>query len=148
MDYAEKYRQKHGDSNQRIRESDLAELKARVTLSEAVADKAAALMRTAGVIEKDKISAVSFHPHMFNELADAIAARQDVFPDEGYLIRVNDGVSGNIVPQGPTFHWRDGWMFARGEGLCIHVWNIERGIDLTIPRGEWDSIISELAENK
>ena len=86
MDYAEKYRQEHGDSNQHIRESDLAELKARVMLAETVADKAAALMRTAGLIEKDKVSVVSFHPHIFNELADAIKARAAVFPDTELVI--------------------------------------------------------------
>ena len=79
--FAEKYRQEHGDSNQHIRESDLEELRARMVLAEAVADKATALMRTAGVIKKDKVSVVSFHPHMFNALADAIKAREAVFPD-------------------------------------------------------------------
>lgn len=85
MSYAEEYR-KTSDSNQHILESDLAELKMRVMLAETVADKAAALMRTAGLIEKDKVSVVSFHPDMFNELADAIKAREAIFPDHGELI--------------------------------------------------------------
>ena len=75
--FATNYADKIGDSNQSILESDLAELKARLMTAETVADKAEALMRTAELIEKDKVSVVSFHPHMFNALAEAIEARKN-----------------------------------------------------------------------
>ncbi len=58
------------------------------------------------------------------------------------LAKVHEAVGDNIVPQGPTFHWRNGWMFARGEANDVHVWNIDRGIDLIIPSAEWVSIIN------
>lgn len=60
------------------------------------------------------------------------------------LERVHEAVGDNLVPQGPTFHWRNGWMFARGEANDVHVWNIERGIDLIIPATEWASISQAL----
>ncbi len=59
--------------------------------------------------------------------------------------KVHEGASGNICPQGPTFHWRNGWMFCRGEGLYVHIWNIERGIDLAMPPAEWDSLVKSLS---
>lgn len=78
--WATNYADKKGDSNQRILESDLAELRRRLELAEAVADKAEALMRTAGLIETDKVSVLSFHPHMFNALREAIEVREQEFP--------------------------------------------------------------------
>ena len=52
---------------------------------------------------------------------------------------------GYWAPQGPTFHWRDGWMFARGEGGDVHIWHVaDTGppdVNLRIPRGEWLSIL-------
>jgi hypothetical protein len=62
--------------------------------------------------------------------------------------KVAEAIGDNLVPQGPTFHWRNGWMFARGEANYVHFWNIERGIDLQFPPNEWDSIIKPLSVNK
>jgi hypothetical protein len=62
---------------------------------------------------------------------------------------VHAGVATNAYPQGPTFHWRDGWMFARGEGMNVHVWkNSHNGppeVSLCIPRAEWESIVGFLS---
>lgn len=58
------------------------------------------------------------------------------------LQKAHEAVGDNLVPQGPTFHWRNGWMFARGERLDVHIWNVERGIDLVIPVHEW-TILSD-----
>jgi hypothetical protein len=77
---------------------------------------------------------------------------EEMFKYHGYsgpcpkppLEKVRAGVSG-IVPQGPTFHWKDGWFFCRGEGLAVHIWNTEHGAELIIPRGEWDSIVGHLS---
>jgi hypothetical protein len=63
--------------------------------------------------------------------------------------KVHDGVAGNACPQGPAFHWRDGWMFARGEANNVHVWkNSLNGpveVSLCIPAAEWDSIVGHLS---
>jgi hypothetical protein len=59
---------------------------------------------------------------------------------------VHAGVSNNLYPQGPTFHWRDGWMFARGEGMTVHIWNTH--LEIKIPDGEWDSIVGFLSYPK
>lgn len=80
---------------------------------------------------------------------------EEMFKYHGYsgdcprppLKKVHEAVGDNLVPQGPTFHWRNGWMFARGEALDVHVWNIERGIDLIIPRSDWDSIVSAMSDD-
>ena len=45
------------------------------------------------------------------------------------------------TPLVAEFHWRDGWMFAR-EDTYVHVWNVERGVDLRIPLREWASIVN------
>lgn len=59
--------------------------------------------------------------------------------------KVHEAVGDNLIPQGPSFHWRNGWMFARGEALDVRMWNIERGIDLIIPSAEWDSLVESLS---
>jgi hypothetical protein len=69
---------------------------------------------------------------------------------------VNAGVSSNLYPQGPTFHWRDGWMFCRGEGMTVHIWNADWNpanlkpplVAITIPDAEWDSIVGFLSYPK
>lgn len=65
---------------------------------------------------------------------------------------VHDGVSSNVNPQGPTFHWRDGWMFCRGEGMAVHIWKTSDpyppAIELTISDSEWDSIVGHLSYPK
>jgi hypothetical protein len=48
----------------------------------------------------------------------------------------------NICPQGSTFHWKNGWMFARGEANYVHVWRGD--IELNIPPNEWDSIVKAM----
>ena len=62
---------------------------------------------------------------------------------------VHAGVASNLYPQGPTFHWRDGWMFARGEGMAVHIWKTDDprppSIEITIPDGEWQSIVGFLS---
>jgi hypothetical protein len=60
--------------------------------------------------------------------------------------KVHEAVGSNVVPQGASYHWRNGWMFARGEGSHVHIWNIERGIDLCIPPNEWESLTAALKE--
>lgn len=77
-------------------------------------------------------------------LARDLEARELIRKTRPPLTKVSEGVSGNMYPQGPTFHWRDGWNFCRGEGLDVHIWNTERRIDLVIPRVEWDSIVTAL----
>ena len=62
------------------------------------------------------------------------------------LAKVRDAITDNLYPQGPVFHWRDGWYFCRGEGLVVHIWNVERSIDLTIPDNEWKSITRHLKD--
>ena len=61
--------------------------------------------------------------------------------------KAHEAVGDNVCPQGPSFHWRNGWMFARGEANYIHVWNIERGIDLCISPDEWASIVKSLDQH-
>lgn len=56
---------------------------------------------------------------------------------------VRDGVGG-MYPAGPVFHWRAGWYFCRGEMNVVHVWNIDKKVDLEIPDGEWASIVAAL----
>lgn len=56
---------------------------------------------------------------------------------------VRDGVGG-MAPHGPVYHWRAGWYFCRGECHVVHVWNIEKGVDLEIPDGEWASIVASM----
>jgi len=53
--------------------------------------------------------------------------------------KVRDGV-GDIVPHGPVYHWRNGWYFCRGECNVVHIWNVERGIELEMTESEWDSL--------
>lgn len=52
-----------------------------------------------------------------------------------------DGIK-RMAPQGPVFHWKDGWMFCRGEANAVHIWC--KGIELKIPAAEWDSITRHL----
>ena len=59
---------------------------------------------------------------------------------------VLEGIGSNMYPQGPTFHWRDGWYFCRGEGLVVNIWNDGHDIHLEIPRDEWDSIVETLEQ--
>lgn len=56
---------------------------------------------------------------------------------------VHEGVGG-VVPQGPTFQWKDGWMFARSD-RGIEIWNNQREIEMTIPLPEWDLIINTVS---
>jgi hypothetical protein len=58
---------------------------------------------------------------------------------------VREGISGNMYPQGPTFHWRDGWYFCRGECMTVQIWNYQRRVELEIPANEWDSIVGHLS---
>lgn len=57
---------------------------------------------------------------------------------------MNEAIGDNVLPGATTFHWRNGWQFARGEADNVHIWNIERGIDLCIPPNEWDSIVASV----
>lgn len=50
-----------------------------------------------------------------------------------------------MSPQGSPFHWKDGWMFCRGEALAVHVYRGD--IELKISAGEWDSIVKHLARS-
>lgn len=61
---------------------------------------------------------------------------------------VQEAISNNMYPQGSVYHWRDGWYFCRGEGLCVHVWNDEHEVALQIPRDEWESIVNALTCRK
>lgn len=65
---------------------------------------------------------------------------------------VHGAVSSNLYPQGPTFHWRDGWTFCRGEGMAVHIWKTSDphppSIEITIPDGEWESIVGFLSYPK
>ena len=82
-DYATRYRQTHGDSNQHITEADLAELKARVTMAETIAERAAALIKTTKIALREYVSVVSFQAAAYNDLIDALAARETVIGPQG-----------------------------------------------------------------
>lgn len=63
--------------------------------------------------------------------------------------KVKDAVGG-MVPQGETFHWKDGWLFCRGEANDVHIWNANHAgkpdaVELKIPATEWASIVRALA---
>lgn len=50
-----------------------------------------------------------------------------------------------MSPQGIPFHWKDGWMFCRGEANTVHIYrNDSQNFELKIPAGEWDSIVRYL----
>lgn len=61
---------------------------------------------------------------------------------EIFAICDGEGIK-RMAPQGSPFHWKDGWMFCRGEALTVHVYR--DGIELKIPAAEWDSIVKHLA---
>ena len=65
-------------------------------------------------------------------------------PATGAIVREGD------AHQGPAFHWRHGWLFARGEARYVHIWrgHVWEGrfnAELSIPPNEWDSIVAHLA---
>ena len=73
-------------------------------------------------------------------------------PEPKDNVVIHAGVSNNLNPQGPTFHWRNGWMFSRGEGMVVHIWKTNDPLpptfEITIPDAEWDSIVGFLSYPK
>jgi hypothetical protein len=47
-----------------------------------------------------------------------------------------------------AFHWKDGWMFERGEAGYVHIWKLENeqptDIEIAIPPGVWLSILKHV----
>jgi hypothetical protein len=56
-----------------------------------------------------------------------------------------------MAPQGSPFHWKDGWMFCRGEAGTVHIYRAGEGfrdeVELKIPFAEWESILRHLNGN-
>lgn len=78
--------------------------------------------------------------HMRSECPDVAAVKT--------LAMCNGEGIKRMTPQGSPFHWRDGWMFCRGEAGAVHVYNSNRqDIDLRIPFAEWQSILRHLNGN-